>query len=138
MNVSGPPLRDALRAFIKDGPAPSVGDSRVGLVILHDDLESSPGTIRERGKQTSHQGHNGLKSVRTGLNSSNMWDKLSMVKIGIGIGRPGSHQSKDVADYVLKKMTWDEKQQIEDGAGQAIKLIEAFAQKIGPPDPKPT
>ena len=136
MNVSGPPLRDALHAFIKNGPPPSVGDSRVGLVILHDDLESSPGTIRERGKQTSHQGHNGLKSVRTTLNNSHMWDKLAMIKIGMGIGRPGSHQSKEVADYVLKKMTWDEKQQIEDGADQAIKLIETFAQKIGPLDPK--
>ena len=127
MNVSGQPLRDALLTFIKAG---SSAHDRVGLVILHDELESAPGMIRERSKTTSHQGHNGLKSVAQSLRGARLLDQLSMIKIGIGIGRPDSRGGADVSSYVLKKMTWEEKQQIEDGAGQAIQLIERFAEKL--------
>ena len=127
MNVSGPPLADALSAFSRM----NTGDvSPVGLVLLHDELELSPGMVKERSKNTSHKGHNGLKSVAQSLRSSRSLDQIPMIKIGIGIGRPDGRGQGDVSDYVLKKMTRDEKQKLEDTAEKALALIDSFGEKI--------
>jgi PTH1 family peptidyl-tRNA hydrolase len=45
---------------------------------------------------------------------------VPFVRIGVGIGRPESRQSDDVARYVLGKMTGVEKGKIEGAAEEVI------------------
>jgi PTH1 family peptidyl-tRNA hydrolase len=42
---------------------------------------------------------------------------INFYRIGIGIGRPESRESKVIAKYVLSKMSSAEKQSIENTAG---------------------
>ena len=107
MNVSGPAVATAWRAYLKELP----NDDRVHakLVVVHDELESPLGKIRVR-HGGSAKGHNGLKSVNRSLGGPNY------ARIGIGIGRPESRESKDVATYVLRKMSSIEFQKISDEA----------------------
>jgi peptidyl-tRNA hydrolase, PTH1 family len=44
----------------------------------------------------SAKGHNGVKSIMSALNNSDKFNRIL-----IGIGRPVSHESADVAQYVL-------------------------------------
>ena len=52
---------------------------------------------------TSFAGHNGLQSI-----SQHLGGMKGFTRLGIGIGRPESHESGDVAKYVLSKFTPDE------------------------------
>ena len=92
------------------------------LVILHDELEAPLGKIRvKRGgaEQASLRGHRGLISAmeslrgkglyppRQGGNGSDTGNNtaaLSVMRVGIGIGRPLTRGRNDVADYVLTEM----------------------------------
>ena len=86
------------------------------LVILYDELETAPGkvTLRTHG---SLRGHNGLKSVIDAFGGKNF------ARIGYGIGRPESRESKTVSDYVLQRMTQVEKQAIEEASSQVLEMI---------------
>ena len=106
MNVSGPAVAMAWKTFLKDVPQEERLHAR--LVIIHDELENSLGAIKVK-QGGSARGHNGLKSVMNSLGGN------AFTKIGIGIGRPESRDSRSVADYVLKKMTTAEIQKISDG-----------------------
>ncbi|KAK7206309.1 peptidyl-tRNA hydrolase [Myxozyma melibiosi] len=63
------------------------------LVLLHDDLEMEVGSVQARSDR-KHHGHNGIKSVRDYFDGP-------FYNIRIGIGRPDSRASDDVAYYVL-------------------------------------
>ncbi|TIA91622.1 hypothetical protein E3P99_01039 [Wallemia hederae] len=67
------------------------------LLVLHDDLQREWGkvSIKHGG---SANGHNGLKSLSKHLKQGLEFDRLR-----IGIGRPTD--KKDVADYVLSKLS---------------------------------
>lgn len=100
------------------------------LVILHDELEAPLGKIRvKRGgaEQASLRGHRGLISAMESLRGKGLYPPrrtgetnqgvkrggnagnnaaaaLSVMRIGIGIGRPSTRGRNDVADYVLTEM----------------------------------
>lgn len=85
------------------------------MVIVHDDLEKPLGAVMLRTIQGgSSKGHNGLKSISAALGNT------PFARIGIGIGRPISRESDDVACYVLKKMTPAEKVKIEESVDEVI------------------
>lgn len=84
------------------------GKARARLVIVHDELEVPLGKIKVT-KGGSAKGHNGLKSCITSFGGKEFW------KVGVGIGRPSSRESKAVADYVLKKMTLVETEKVTSG-----------------------
>ena len=114
MNVSGPAVAAAWKAFIID--LPSADRPGAKLVVVHDELESSLGMIKTR-NGGSARGHNGLKSVKSSLGGE------PYMRIGVGIGRPRSRESCDVAHYVVKKMSAVELQKIRDAVGSvAIEL----------------
>ena len=96
MNVSGPAVAGAWRTFLKD--LASEERSRARLVVVHDELESPLGKIKMK-QGGSAKGHNGLKSCISSLGGMNFW------RVGVGIGRPESRESRLVAEYVLRKMT---------------------------------
>ena len=91
--------------------------SSATLVVLHDELESPLGKIKVK-VGGSARGHNGIKDIGRALGGA------EFVRIGVGIGRPASRDSRDVGDFVLRKMTAGEMARVRDGAGEVLKLVE--------------
>ncbi|KAL9602577.1 MAG: hypothetical protein Q9219_001721 [cf. Caloplaca sp. 3 TL-2023] len=111
MNTSGKPVNAAWRSFLSSLPSPE--DKRTArLVVVHDELELPIGKIKVR-DGGSARGHNGLKSVMEALPAG-----MDFTRVGVGIGRCASRESRDVAAYVLRKMTAHELEVMEDVAGQ--------------------
>ena len=120
MNVSGPAVSAAWRQFKQDLDVELRQMAR--LVVIHDELELPLGKIKVS-KGGSAKGHNGLKSCIGSLGGVEFW------KLGVGIGRPASRESGDVASFVLRKMKPEEQKKITAGADDASialgKLAEA-------------
>ena len=114
MNISGPAVATAWKAFLKDLPSEERSDAK--LVVVHDELESPMGKIKVK-VGGSTKGHNGLKSCLSSLGGA------GFTKIGVGIGRPESRESRDVAAYVLKKMGPAEMQKMHDGVDKVVDAL---------------
>ncbi|KAL2038500.1 hypothetical protein N7G274_008839 [Stereocaulon virgatum] len=114
MNTSGPAVVTAWKAFLKDLPSEERSDAK--LVVVHDELESPMGKIKVK-VGGSTKGHNGLKSCLSSLGGA------GFTKIGVGIGRPESRESRDVAAYVLKKMGPAEMRKIDDGVDKVVDAL---------------
>lgn len=120
MNVSGKAVSTAWKAFLKDQSSPEER-SRARLIILHDELESPLGKIKIK-IGGSPRGHNGIKSCISSLGG------MEFTRIGVGIGRPESRESKDVAAYVMRKMKPAELQKVSDGAGEVMQKMADMAE----------
>lgn len=114
MNVSGPAVATAWKTFLKD--LSNEDRSVAKLVVVHDELESPLGKIKVK-QGGSAKGHNGLKSVTSSFGG------MAYVRIGVGIGRPESRNSSDVAAYVLKRMSPLELQTISDGVSTVMEEL---------------
>ena len=114
MNVSGPAIASAWKTFLRDLPS----DDRkwAKLVVVHDELEGRLGEIKVK-FGGSARGHNGLKSCVKSLGG------MAFARIGVGIGRPESRSSDDVAAYVLKKMSAVELQKVNQGAEEVEAIL---------------
>lgn len=111
MNESGRAVRNAFRSWKK-----TLSDNEGRLVIVHDELEKPLGAVSVKtDPKLSAKGHNGLKSIMDQLGGG-----TAFVRIGVGIGRPESRLSDDVARYVLRKMSPAEKKAIEGATDKII------------------
>lgn len=90
MNLSGESVQDAM-CFFKLTPEE--------VLIIHDEIELPPGTLSLKWSG-GLGGHNGLRSIKTSLNTPDFW------RLRFGIGRPAH---ADVASYVLSDFTEDER-----------------------------
>jgi len=84
MNRSGQPVSSYAKYF--DIPA-------VQIMVVHDDLDLAPGTVRLK-DGGGHGGHNGLRDIVSQLSSKDFY------RLRIGIGHPGDRNR--VSSYVLK------------------------------------
>lgn len=113
MNESGKGVRGAYLTWSKALP-----DGEGRLVVIHDELEKPLGSVTLRTNSgASAKGHNGLKSILSVIGNT------PFARIGVGIGRPVSRDSDDVARYVLKKTTPEERQKIEGSVEEVIKKL---------------
>lgn len=115
MNVSGPALAAAWKTFLRELPD-GEDRARAKLVVVHDELESPLGKIKVK-VGGSAKGHNGLKSCVSSLGG------MAFTRIGVGIGRPESRDSNDVAAYVLRKMSAVEMQKVNGGVEEVVEII---------------
>ncbi|KAL4926093.1 aminoacyl-tRNA hydrolase [Aspergillus undulatus] len=122
MNDSGKKLVKELESFARASIPPtntsiaanSAESSALTLVILHDELEKPLGkvVVKRGGPEAfSLRGHNGLKNIFECLQKKKLYtaipdaaNALSVLRIGVGIGRPESRSPDDVAKYVLTQM----------------------------------
>ena len=115
MNTSGGPVKQLMNAY---------GVSPDRLVVIHDELDIDPGTIRVK-FGGGHAGHNGLRSICDKLGTRDWF------RVRCGIGRPPGRMP--VADYVLslpKKDAADDFMQATDlGCEAALFLIEHGLEK---------
>ncbi|KAE8382104.1 hypothetical protein BDV26DRAFT_254374 [Aspergillus bertholletiae] len=108
------------------------------LVILHDELEAPLGKVRVKrgGPETaSLRGHRGLISImeslrgkglhppRTSPGDTRSHEDLSVLRIGVGIGRPSTRDRGDVADYVLTEMNATELAAVRAAAGPVLDIL---------------
>ncbi|PWY85693.1 hypothetical protein BO94DRAFT_535827 [Aspergillus sclerotioniger CBS 115572] len=98
------------------------------LVILHDELEAP------LGKKASLRGHRGLISAFESLRGKGLYPPkkgglgdLSVLRIGVGIGRPETRNRGDVADYVLAEMSPAELAAVR---AAAVPVMEALADEL--------
>jgi len=87
------------------------------LLVVYDDLDLPPGTIRLR-PEGSSGGHRGMRSVIEHLGTQNF------PRLRIGIGRPPGQM--DPADYVLQDFTPEEETAIEEAIERAIAAIQTW------------
>ena len=80
------------------------------LIIIYDDIEIEPGTIRIR-KKGSAGGHNGMKSVISMLQTD------EFTRIRIGIGKP--ENKEDMINYVIGYISKEEYEVLEKGINTA-------------------
>ena len=107
MNLSGNSVGEAA-AYYKLDPAQD-------LIVIYDDIDLSPGSLRIR-KKGSAGGHNGLKNIIAQLGS----EEFQRIRIGVG-GKPENY---DLADYVLGHFTKEEKALMEKAVSMAVEAAE--------------
>ncbi|MHB8691882.1 MAG: aminoacyl-tRNA hydrolase [Solirubrobacteraceae bacterium] len=98
---------------------PARGELRVGLdriVVLHDEIDLPFGEIRAR-TGGGLAGHNGLKSLKSGLGSTDF------VRVRIGVGRPPTTDPDKVAAYVLGRFR-ETPDQVRELTGRAADAAE--------------
>ena len=105
MNRSGLPVA-SLAAFYQI--------PRSSILIVHDDLDLSPGTVKLK-RGGGHGGHNGLRDLIPHLGGNDF------LRLRIGIGHPGHRD--DVVGYVLKNATRDERAVIDQAIDEAVKVL---------------
>ena len=108
MNNSGMALQKAVRYYRLD-PTRDV-------LVIYDDMDLPAGKIRLREKGSSG-GHNGIKSIIANLSTE------SFYRIRVGIG---SHQQRNVIDYVLGKASGEGKDLWLEGIEKAALAANEF------------
>ncbi|CAP85433.1 Pc20g01040 [Penicillium rubens Wisconsin 54-1255] len=110
------------------------------LIILHDELSIAQGKVRVvRGgpESLSLRGHRGLISICDTLRKKGLYPRssgaskgvtgpladLSILRVGLGIGRPSSHETAAVSDYVLKTVTDKELKAYHAAAAPVVETI---------------
>lgn len=90
------------------------------VLVIHDEIDLPFGEVRTR-LGGGLAGHNGLKSLKQGLGSSDFQ------RVRVGVGRPDSTDPEIVASYVLSKFR-EPKAEVQDliarAADEAERLIE--------------
>ncbi len=109
MNRSG----DALRPLRSP-----VWDPASDLLVLVDDVALPSGRFRLRGAGTPG-GHNGLKSIEAALRRQD----YARLRIGIG-AKPAEYD--DLADWVLGKLTADERRALDGMMGPMAEAVECW------------
>ena len=114
MNLSGEAVGEAAR-FYKIAPD--------HVLVISDDVDLPLGKLRLRAGGSAG-GHNGLKSIIQHLGS----DQFPRLKVGVG-GKP--HPDYDLADWVLGKLTGEDKKTMDEAVKRAADAIECLL-KDGP------
>ena len=109
MNLSGEAVGEAAR-FYKLAPD--------HVLVISDDVDLPLGKLRLR-TGGSAGGHNGLKSVIQHLGS----DQFPRLKVGVG-GKP--HPDYDLADWVLGKLTGEDKKLMDETVKRAADAVECL------------
>lgn len=109
MNLSGEAI-EPLLSYYKLDPVSQ-------LIVLYDDINLDPGSIRIR-KSGSAGGHNGIKDIIAAAGTQ----EFSRVRIGVGEKPAGW----DLADYVLSRFSSEERKFIDkalEDAADAVTLM---------------
>jgi PTH1 family peptidyl-tRNA hydrolase len=115
-----------------DSAGPARGELRTPLeevVVVHDEIDLPFGEIRTK-LGGGVAGHNGLKSLKRGLGSSDFW------RVRVGVGRPDSTDPDIVSAYVLGRFSEPDDQVrelIADAAKETEQLVEQIAEEESDP-----
>ncbi|MBI2772707.1 MAG: aminoacyl-tRNA hydrolase [Burkholderiales bacterium] len=108
MNLSGKSVA-ALARFFKIAPGE--------ILVVHDELDVVPGQAKLK-FGGSHAGHNGLRDIHGQLGTGDYW------RLRLGIGHPGV--KSEVADWVLKKPSAEQRTALEESVARTLKAVPAM------------
>lgn len=108
MNESGGPTK-SLADFYKVSPNQ--------IIVIHDELDLPFDNLRIK-HGGGDNGHNGLKSITTSINTADYF------RIRMGIGRPLGQQ--DPADFVLKPFSKDERKELQEFNSRGAQAIQSL------------
>ncbi|MDX6580920.1 MAG: peptidyl-tRNA hydrolase, family [Solirubrobacterales bacterium] len=114
-----------------DSAGPARGQLRVPLdrvIAVHDEIDLPFGEIRAK-LGGGVAGHNGLKSLKRGLGSTDFW------RVRVGVGRPDSSEPEIVSAYVLSRFSESDGEVaglISAAADEVERLVERLAADEGP------
>lgn len=91
--------------------------SSEAILVVYDELNLPLGKTRLR-RDGSAGGHNGIKSIISAVGSQDF------PRLRIGIGRPT--QSGDEIDYVLGRMSPEERKTADEAIGRAVEIVGVF------------
>ncbi len=111
MNLSGEAVGEAAR-FYKIPPE--------RVLVISDDVSLPAGKLRIR-RSGSAGGHNGLKNIIAHLGT----DAFPRIKVGVG-GKP--HPDYDMADWVLGKLSGEDKKAVDAAVERAADAVERYIQ----------
>ena len=112
MNLSGGPIQQ-MAAFFKINP-------ETELIVIHDDIDLSPGQLRIR-TCGSAGGHNGMKDIVKRLGT----EKFMRIRVGVGAKPEGW----DLADYVLSRFSEADRKLIDEALKDAAAAAETIVTK---------
>lgn len=107
MNLSGTVIKEYVDYFKID-----IND----ILIIHDDLDTSVGSLRLRYKGSSG-GHNGLKDIERNLGTQ----EYKRIKIGIS-----NNKLIDTKDYVLGKFTKDDQEIFKELSKKVVDIVNDY------------
>ena len=84
------------------------------ILVAHDELDFPPGAAKIK-QGGGIAGHNGLKDIAARLGSLDFW------RLRLGIGHPGD--KGQVADYVLKKASPEDREAIDRSIERALEIL---------------
>lgn len=84
------------------------------VLVAHDDLDFLPGVAKLK-QGGGVGGHNGLKDIAARIGSLDFW------RIRLGIGHPGDRDQ--VADYVLRKPTSEDRSALDASIDRALDIV---------------
>jgi peptidyl-tRNA hydrolase, PTH1 family len=108
---------------------PARGSLKVPLdrvVVLHDEIDLPFGEVETK-LGGGMAGHNGLKSLRSGFNSSDFW------RVRVGVGRPDSTDPEVVSAYVLGRFR-EPRDEVAALVGRAAEEAERLVERLGSED----
>ena len=130
--VGGPRVAVLLPQTYMNEAGRSVGPARGAfkvpldrVLVLHDEIDLPFGRIQLR-TGGGVAGHNGLKSVRDGLGSTDF------NRIRVGVGRPPTTDPERVAAYVLGRFR-ESKDEVQDLIARSAQAAERFVLEGAPP-----
>jgi PTH1 family peptidyl-tRNA hydrolase len=84
------------------------------VLVVHDELDLAPGVAKLK-QGGGIAGHNGLRDIAAKLGSLDFW------RLRLGIGHPGD--KSQVADYVLKKPSPEDRAAIDNSIDKALDVL---------------
>jgi PTH1 family peptidyl-tRNA hydrolase len=108
---------------------PARGSLKVPLervVVLHDEIDLPFGEVQAR-LGGGLAGHNGLKSLKSGLGDAGFW------RVRVGVGRPDSTDPEIVSSYVLSRFR-EPRAEVEDLIGRGAAEAERLVERLGSDD----
>lgn len=112
MNESG----QAVRGLVKRHNM-KADDFASRLVIVHDELDLAPGTVRVK-EGGGLAGHNGLRSITSHLSTQDY------LRVRIGVGKPPTAELG--ADHVLRKIPPAERTLLDEAESRAADAVESL------------
>ena len=85
------------------------------LIVVYDDIDLDIGKLRIR-KKGSAGSHNGMKSIIKCLGSQDF------PRVRVGVSRPDPN--RDLADFVLSRVSKDQAEDMKSGLEKAVKTVE--------------
>ena len=109
-----------------DSAGPARGSLKVPLdrvVVLHDEIDLPFGEVQSR-LGGGLAGHNGLRSLRTGLGAPEFW------RVRVGVDRPDSTDPEVVSAYVLGGFR-EPREEVAKLIGRAADEAERLVERLG-------